>query len=206
MSAQTAQQVASMLEEVVEKGSGHSARLPGYRVAGKSGTAQKVDSGQAGYSETDYIASFVGFAPVSDPTLVVLVALDSPRGSRRQGGEVAAPVFASILAAGLQYLRVPKDAEPPLLAGMAPLREDSATTRGPVTPGQVPDVREMTLREAIATLSAQGYRARVDGSGKVYAQNPQPGALLAPGGVCDLTAETKKSASRRKGKPAGTSG
>ena len=191
VSPQTARAVRAMLEEVIEKGSGGAARLPGYRVAGKSGTAQKKATAAKGYSESDFIASFVGFAPASDPALVVLVALDSPRGSRRQGGEIAAPVFGRILAEALQYLRMPKDAEPPLggrFSSMAPKVPRGASEHTAPTPGRVPDVRRRTLREAIATLSAHGYRVRVDGSGKVVSQSPAPGTALAPGRVCDLRA------------------
>ena len=197
VSVETARTVRDMLEEVVEKGSGSAARLPGYRVAGKSGTAQKSVPGKRGYHPTDYFASFVGFAPASDPALVVLVALDSPRGSRVQGGEVAAPVFAGILAEALQYLRLPKDAEPPLATEPAPMAQFLAPTNtsGPaVTPGLVPDVRGRTLREAIATLSAQGYRARVNGNGLIDRQTPAPGTPLARGGVCDLHAGSRKEA------------
>jgi len=197
VSVETARTVRDMLEEVVEKGSGSAARLPGYRVAGKSGTAQKSVPGKRGYHPTDYFASFVGFAPASDPSLVVLVALDSPRGSRVQGGEVAAPVFAGILAEALQYLRLPKDAEPPLATEPAPMAQFLAPTNtsGPaVTPGLVPDVRGRTLREAIATLSAQGYRARVKGNGLIDRQTPAPGTPLARGGVCDLHAGSRKGA------------
>ncbi len=191
VSTRTAGTVRSMLEAVVEKGSGTSARLPGYRVAGKSGTAQKARAKGEGYSEDEFIASFVGFAPASDPALVVLVMLDSPRGTRRQGGEIAAPVFGRILAEALQYLRVPKDSEPPLSVGLPPRAAktaDGASKLAVRTPGRVPDVRRRTLREAIATLSAHGYRVRVDGSGKVISQSPAPGTALPPGGVCDLRA------------------
>ncbi len=165
--------------------------MPGYRVAGKSGTAQKKRRGGEGYSDDEFIASFVGFAPASDPAVVVLVMLDSPRGTRLQGGEIAAPVFGRILAETLQYLRVPKDAEPPLSAEMTTMATETTVDVqeiGARTPGKVPDVRRRTLREAIATLSAHGYRVRVDGSGKVVSQSPAPGTALAPGGVCDLRA------------------
>lgn len=191
VSVETARTVRDMLEEVVEKGSGSAARLPGYRVAGKSGTAQKKADRNRGYSPSDYIASFVGFAPASNPALVVLVALDSPHGPRRQGGAVAAPVFAGILAEALQYLRVPKDAEPPLSTNSAPMAQALAPEQIPLEariPGKVPDVRGRTLREAIATLSAQGYHVRVQGNGRVDSQSPSPGTELAPGGVCELHA------------------
>ena len=204
VSANTARAVRDMLEDVVEKGSGSAARLPGYRVAGKSGTAQKKATDTRGYSPSEYIASFVGFAPASNPALVVLVALDSPRGPRRQGGEVAAPVFAGILAEALQYLRVPKDADPPLGSGsptVARIVAPAPPTIGPLTPGRVPDVRGRTLREAIATLSAHGYRVRVQGNGQVHAQSPVPGTVLAPGGMCTLRAGSGAVArTRRRGR------
>jgi cell division protein FtsI/penicillin-binding protein 2 len=209
VSQQTARTVRSMLEGVVEKGSGNAARLPGYRVAGKSGTAQKKDEHGEGYSANNFIASFAGFAPASDPQLVVLVTLDSPRGTQRQGGEIAAPVFGRILAEALQYLRVPKDSEPPFSAGVPTIVEkglDKAPNPPARTPGRVPDVRQKTLREAIATLSAHGYRVRVDGSGEVLSQSPAPGTALAPGGVCDLRAGSRgvrAGSGRRKSGDAG---
>jgi cell division protein FtsI (penicillin-binding protein 3) len=209
VSAQTAQAVRSMLEGVVEKGSGVAARLPGYRVAGKSGTAQKKDEAGKFYAESDFIASFAGFAPASDPRLVVLVTLDSPRGKQWQGGEIAAPVFGRILAEALQYLRVPKDSEPPFsvdapsIAEKTPVVQPKPTVQ---TPGRVPDVREQTLREAIATLSAHGYRVRVDGSGTIVSQSPAPGTALAPGGVCDLRAGSRGQRAGRGKSKAGEAG
>ncbi len=194
VSTHTAREIRAMLEEVIEKGSGSAARLPGYRVAGKSGTAQKKAAKGKGYSEADFISSFAGFAPASDPKLVVLVALDSPRGTQRQGGEIAAPVFGRILAAALQYLRVPKDSEPPLSASVPTTAQTIAGVEmNPVvrTPGRVPDVRQRTLRAAIATLSAHGYRVRVNGSGVILSQSPAPGTALEPGGVCDLRAGSR---------------
>ena len=199
VSAETARIVASMLEEVVEKGSGTAARIPGYRVAGKSGTAEKSNSGK-GYSDTARIASFVGFAPASDPELVVFVSLDTPQGTRRQGGEVAAPVFAKILSEALQYRRVPRDAEPPLMTG-ADAPTIAATTRPsklPVAPGTMPDLRDSTLREAIATLNANRLFARVEGSGIVYSQTPAPGAAVEPGSVCELHAASSDQIARRR--------
>jgi len=209
VSPRTARTVRAMLEEVVEKGSGSAARLPGYRVAGKSGTAQKKDKAGKGYSGADFMASFVGFAPASDPALVVLVALDSPRGNERQGGEIAAPVFGRILAEALHYLRVPKDSEPPLRVGIPPTAgkaPEGAPDPAVRTPGRVPDVRQRTLREAIATLSAHGYRVRVEGSGKVISQAPAPGTALAPGGVCDLRAGSRAAVAARGRRKPGNAG
>jgi cell division protein FtsI (penicillin-binding protein 3) len=107
VSTQTADQVRHMLREVVEEGSGTAAQVPGYRIAGKTGTAAKPD-GAGGYSTSAYVASFVGFVPAKHPSLVILVTVDEPRGAI-WGGVVAAPAFAEIAKFALQYLEIPPD-------------------------------------------------------------------------------------------------
>ncbi len=107
MSTRTAKQVRKMLREVVEEGSGTAAQVPGYHIAGKTGTAAKPDE-RGGYSDYRYVASFVGFVPAKDPRLVMLVTVDEPRGAI-WGGVVAAPAFAEIAKFALQYLEVPPD-------------------------------------------------------------------------------------------------
>ncbi len=101
-------QVRAMLANVVSEGTGTLAAIPGYRVAGKTGTAEKPD-GYGGYSTSKYVSSFVGFVPASNPRLVVLVAVDEPHGAIF-GGVVAAPAFRDIARFDLQYLEVPPDA------------------------------------------------------------------------------------------------
>jgi cell division protein FtsI (penicillin-binding protein 3) len=105
---QVARQVMAMMRDVVVEGTGQEAALPGYQVAGKTGTAAKPDP-SGGYSKTDYVASFVGVVPATDPRLVVLVTVDEPRGAI-WGGVVAAPAFAEIARFALQYLEIPPDA------------------------------------------------------------------------------------------------
>ena len=108
ISADAAQQVAHMLEDAVtgEAGTGANAQVPGYRVAGKTGTARKPNDGEIGYSE-EYVATFVGFAPVDAPRVVVSVMVDEP--TPIYGGTVAAPVFSEVMEASLLALRVPAD-------------------------------------------------------------------------------------------------
>ncbi|MBI5861598.1 MAG: penicillin-binding protein 2 [Rhodocyclales bacterium] len=122
-SAQTAREVRAMLEMVVQPGgTAPKAHVPGYRVAGKTGTAHKVEGGT--YANK-YVASFVGFAPVSDPRLVIAVMVDEPSNGKYYGGEVAAPVFAQIMGGALRTLGVPSDA--PLEAlpkDIEPVREE----------------------------------------------------------------------------------
>jgi len=100
-------EIRSMLQNVVLDGTGTLAQIPGYHVAGKTGTAAKPDS--TGYSTSKYVASFVGFAPATRPRVVVLVAVDEPHGAI-WGGVVAAPAFRSIMQQTLQYLSAPPDA------------------------------------------------------------------------------------------------
>jgi cell division protein FtsI (penicillin-binding protein 3) len=107
LSEATAEELTEMLRGVVEEGSGTTAQIRGYRVAGKTGTAAKPEP-TGGYSESRYVASFVGFAPAKHPALVVLVTVDEPRGAI-WGGVVAAPAFAEIMEFALQYLEVPPD-------------------------------------------------------------------------------------------------
>ncbi len=104
---QTARAMRNMLEMAVgDRGTAPAARIAGYRTAGKTGTARKLLNGH--YTNA-YIASFSGFAPVSDPRIVVAVMIDEPSGAAYYGGQVAAPVFAQVTAATLRTLQVPPD-------------------------------------------------------------------------------------------------
>ncbi len=111
ISTMTAAQMRHMMEMVVLDGTARRAILDGYTSAGKTGTAQKVDPRTHTYSHTDYIGSFVGFAPVNNPALTVAVILDSAKGLH-QGGQVSAPVFKRIAEQVLAYMHVPHDVEP----------------------------------------------------------------------------------------------
>jgi len=107
-SIRTARAVRDMLELVVKPGgTAPLAQIRGYRVAGKTGTAHKLQNGR--YVD-EYVASFVGMAPASDPRLIVAVMVDEPSGAQYYGGLVAAPVFQSVMSASLRALDVPYDA------------------------------------------------------------------------------------------------
>src|SRR5579863_4882838 len=106
--AQTAATVRGMMETVVLRGTGKPAQLNGYTAAGKSGTAQKIDPTTGRYSPNQYVASFVGFAPVNEPAVTILVVLDSPEGAHH-GGEVGGPIFKRIAEQVLAYLDVAHD-------------------------------------------------------------------------------------------------
>ena len=105
---QTASDVVAMLETVVAAdGSGTRAQVPGFRIAGKTGTAWKFEAG--GYSEDRYTAVFAGLAPASNPRLVAVVVIDEPAGEAYYGGEVAAPVFSRIMSDALRLMAIPPD-------------------------------------------------------------------------------------------------
>lgn len=109
MSPEVARDVRTMLEMVtMPGGTATKAQVPGYRVAGKTGTARKLEGGQ--YTTRKYVASFIGFAPASDPRLVVAVMIDEPSGGSYYGGSVAAPVFAQIVGGALRTLGIAPDA------------------------------------------------------------------------------------------------
>jgi cell division protein FtsI/penicillin-binding protein 2 len=207
VSARTAVTMTNMLEGVVLHGTGGSAKVSGYHIAGKTGTAKKVLPGGGGYTEHEYFASFGGFGPLRDPALVGFVVLDTPRGGFYYGGLVAAPVFSRIMADALTYLRVAPDDDPWAARGdelKAQSEKDKARKKakgdrkidvndsddGPTllvtTAGQVPDLRGKTAREAVAGLVARGYRTRVEGTGVVVRQAPSAGTALATGQACTL--------------------
>jgi cell division protein FtsI (penicillin-binding protein 3) len=109
VSKKTAEQVATMLEGVLAAGgTAEEASIPGYVVAGKTGTAEKIDPETGTYSETKFFSSFIGFAPAKSPRLMVAVMVDEPSGMY-YGGEVAAPAFEKIMQFALPYLRIPPD-------------------------------------------------------------------------------------------------
>lgn len=207
ISSQTARTLADLLEGVVVRGTGKQAAVPGYRIAGKTGTAQKVLSNgrNSRYSDSEFIASFAGFGPVRSPRLAGVVVLDTPSGGSHTGGVAAAPVFSKIMAAALAYLRVPPD-EDVLLARRAAMQKGTSDDepvshsvkmddgsrpepfeRVASTAGQVPDLRGMSLRSAVNALTARRYRALADGRGIVVKQDPPPGTSLEEGRTCSLT-------------------
>ena len=113
MPAAVARQVRDMLEQAVgPEGTAPLARVPGYRVAGKTGTVKKSVAG--GYAQNKYLAVFAGMAPASDPRLVMVVMVDEPANGKYYGGQVAAPVFSKVMSGALRLLAVPPDDVPML--------------------------------------------------------------------------------------------
>jgi cell division protein FtsI (penicillin-binding protein 3) len=196
----TADELTSIMEEVVERGTATAARIPGYTIAGKTGTAAKLENGR--YSASAFNASFVGFIPSRKPAVTILVVIDSPHGHGYFGGVIAAPVFKRIAEATMPYLGIAPNLDPrPLLVTQqhgAPRAQPSSVPRPDnVTivrtlssassgPGVVPDVIGLSAREAIRVLARIGMTARVTGDGVVIQQEPRPGSMLDPGAACSL--------------------
>jgi cell division protein FtsI (penicillin-binding protein 3) len=106
ISPEVMRQLSAMLHSVTEAGgSGTRARIPGYEVAGKTGTVKKI--GDSGYSTNHYLSLFGGYAPFENPRLVAVIMIDDPSGSRYYGGEIAAPVFSRVMGEALRILNVP---------------------------------------------------------------------------------------------------
>jgi cell division protein FtsI (penicillin-binding protein 3) len=196
---ETVDTLTAILREVVSAGTGQRAAVPGYVVAGKTGTAQKIDA-TGRYSMVDHVASFVGWAPAARPALVVLASLDTPRGPNNQGGDVAAPLFARVAEGALRVLAVPPDDDARVLRAVAVVPDNltpvayrpRAQSRPQLVPqaddpGLMPDLRGQPAREAAIAAARRGLVVELRGSGQVVAQTPEPGAEIEPGLTCLLT-------------------
>jgi len=173
ISKDTANELVQALVKVVDEGTGRRARIEGYSVGGKTGTAQKVVEGRIVPGK--YIGCFWGFAPASDPRVSILMMIDEPEGSY-YGGVVAAPYVASALRDVLRYLEVPPDRA----AGEGTSARDE-DQQGP-EPVEVPAVVGTAVPEAVQQLRARGLSVRVEGSGDaVSEQVPPAGAEVPPG-------------------------
>lgn len=186
VSANTARLVAQAMETVTETGgTGTRAQVEGFRVAGKTGTAEKVKDGV--YSDAR-IGSFIGFVPAEAPRLVIVVMVDEPTVGVKYGGIVAAPAFAEIATASLHYLGVtpaaPVDGEP-----ARALVTPRQAPRDPVElvwaggAWTVPDLTGRPIRDILASVRGAGLKVEFSGAGLVAHQTPAPGALVAPGDV-----------------------
>ncbi|MEO1582894.1 MAG: penicillin-binding transpeptidase domain-containing protein, partial [Pseudomonadota bacterium] len=118
VSPEIARHVLSLMEGVVESGTGSRAAIPGYRVAGKTGTSWMY-SGDGKYDDQRHRAIFAGVVPASNPRLAAVVVIDEPRRSKLHGGDVAAPVFSAVMREALRTMAIPPDARPTLMAGVA---------------------------------------------------------------------------------------
>lgn len=201
ISADTSATLTGIMEGVVERGTARAAQMPGYTVAGKTGTSAKLVNGH--YSASDWNASFVGFVPSQNPAIAIIVVTDSPHTKGHTGGVVSAPVFKKIAEAALRYLGVGPTINPP--SPVLVSRHDDTTDRVPASgngagepvvslvadgpPGTVPDLRGMSARDAVRKLVKIGMNARAAGDGVVVSQAPAAGAPIDGDAVCRLVLE-----------------
>ncbi|TDQ42321.1 stage V sporulation protein D [Aureibacillus halotolerans] len=170
ISEETSKEVRYALESVVAQGTGKNAFVEGYRVGGKTGTAQKAVNGQ--YLQNNYIVSFIGFAPADDPQIVVYVAVDNPKGTVQFGGVVAAPIVGNIIGDSLQAMEVPKRQNQ---------IEKERTYLDPVL-YEVPHLLGLTKKDIRNSLAS--FHLKHSGEGEVIvAQAPAPGEKVEQGAV-----------------------
>lgn len=171
ISYDTSYQMKQIMQGVVENGTGKKAQIPGFSVAGKTGTAQIPNPKSGGYYSDRYIASFIGFAPVEDPEIVMVVVVEAPR-RKTHGGSVAAPIFKQIAEKVLFHMGVsPKK----VLVGMTVM----------------PDLSGMSVRDILKWSEEEGIKVKVKGSGFVTNQKPLPGDLIKEGMVCSIELKQK---------------
>jgi cell division protein FtsI (penicillin-binding protein 3) len=201
VSEATAAELTTMMEQVVERGTAKAARMDGFTIAGKTGTAQKLIDGR--YSRSEYNASFVGFIPSRKPALTIIVVIDSPHGNGYYGGTVAAPIFKRIAQESLRHLGIGPTINPlpPVLVArndgdeMVPqpvsatrtIQSSAVEAAEPALAGDVmPDLRGLSAREAVRTLTKLGMVARLTGDGFVIDQAPAAGTALGVVESCTL--------------------
>ncbi|MFC7681553.1 stage V sporulation protein D [Paenibacillus sp. GCM10028914] len=168
ISEETSKQVREALESVVAKGTGRPAFIDGYRVGGKTGTAQKVINGR--YSSTEHIVSFIGFAPADDPQIIVYTAVDNPKGIQF-GGVVAAPIVQNILEDALHYMQVPQ-------------RKDQLSREykyGETPTVTVPNLVGATVQDLYEDLNMNFVLAKSGTGTTVINQAPKPGSRVERG-------------------------
>ncbi len=187
----TMEQLRYMLYNVVEEGTGTEAQLPGYTIAGKTGTAQKFLDGE--YSDREFVATFAAIFPADQPRLVCVVAVDSPQYGSHFGGGAAAPIVRNTIK---RILNLDDDLEitpvlTPQVVQAAPVSEYSLASADllpeSATPGVVPDFRGFSLRKALQLARRTGVDVQMEGSGRVISQSLTPGSLIDQDDVCLIT-------------------
>jgi cell division protein FtsI (penicillin-binding protein 3) len=206
--AATARTVLAMLETVTgPHGTGRRAALRGVAVAGKTGTAQKLDPATGGYSTSRFVAWFIGAVPADAPRLAIAVALDEPRRPSHTGGAAAAPLFARAAAAQLARLGihtaplVDAPAPSPAAVAAASRREDPGRGRGAPEPEAavlarpipevarmgdrvlLPDFQGLSIAEVREITARHGLAVEISGGGRAIAQDPPPGTVVAARGA-----------------------
>lgn len=174
-SPEVARFVQELMVGVVDTGTGKNARVPGYKVGGKTGTATKVINGKV--ARGVYMANFVGFAPYPDPKVAVLISVDEPQGAY-YGGQIAAPIFGEVMEDILTYLHAPLSTEPPPKPGPGELPPPK-----PREKTVVPSIINLSRAEAERVARTAGFELLIDGDGAfITEQFPAPGSTAYKGG------------------------
>lgn len=173
ISEDTSKKVRYALESVVTNGTGRTAFIDGYRVGGKTGTAQKVKDGR--YMVGNYIVSFIGFLPANDPKVVVYIAIDNAKGITQYGGTIAAPIAKAVLTDSIRILNIKKP------TGSSEKKYNYNDKKYI----NIPNVEGMSLKDAIKEL--KGFKVEYTGTGdKVIYQSPKEGERILEGEVVKL--------------------
>jgi penicillin-binding protein 2B len=199
ISAETSRKVGEYLETVVSDqaiGTGKNAYIPGYRIAGKTGTAQKVtkstDTNKSGYSKDRYVVSFIGYAPVENPKVVLYVVVDEPQIANAGGGAVAGPIFKDIMGKSLLHLGIAPNLPNTTDASATASASSAASSKGVVVTATVPDVTGLTVSQAQTQLKQRSFPVGVLGNGaKVLQQLPKEGSVLPASQQIYLLTDTK---------------
>lgn len=176
---ETADEIKRIMELVINEGGGKLAKIEGYRIAGKTGTAEKLNESGTGYESGSYIASFVGFAPVDNPKYAVIVVLDSPKGVF-YGSAVAAPVFREIMEQILvsgNIVPVSANFSFPETTKMVVGNETKQYIQ-PDGTVMVPTLQGLTSREAAQLLAENNLVLKPNGSGRIMKQSQSPGTIV----------------------------
>lgn len=184
ISAHTAAIVTELLRGVVDGGTGTQAHIDGVPVAGKTGTAQKVEPKTGRYSAGQRMSSFIGFLPADAPRFVILVVIDSPHGAT-YGGIVAAPVFRRIAEYAVDRLGL-RIASAPAAQDTPDVKAELVSWTASDGKNGMPSFMGLSMRQALQQAARAGWDVHVRGSGYVVAQDPPPGAETAQGTRLEL--------------------
>ncbi len=200
ISENTASIMRDILTYSVEKGIASEAAVPGIRVAGKTGTAQKTVKDVVGYIPGIYTSSFIGFWPAETPEFVLVISLDEP-GTFHSGSKTAAPIFSNIVRRMVGLNIVPEQTVPEMAEKKSFLFSSLQNTEIETVPqnthkklnkNHVPDMTGMSVRNALNMLSQAGLTATIDGYGLIVSQTPESGTPIQPGMSCHLICQQQE--------------
>jgi membrane peptidoglycan carboxypeptidase len=193
ISEQTSLIMTKILEGVVEKGTGIEAKIAGYRVAGKTGTAQKVDPRTGLYDPYNFLSSFVGYFPAEDPKIIIYVQVDEPKGEQF-GGVVAGPVFRNVAKAVIDYMGIPSESKVQTTGFFGEeLSGGMQVSDKAYSASVMPDLTGKTIRNVLTIMGKYPVKVEVSGSGLAVGQWPAAGSMLKEGQTVNVTFRLRKS-------------